>query len=122
MRAVDKLTKSEVLLKEAWADLEGGCYNKAVSASYFAVRLLVEHYIPINTSKDDKIANALKRRLERSVGSRAEDFRRRYLKLFQRRKIADHKPLLFSREEAEGIVREAADLIGELKRLLEGSE
>ncbi len=82
MRAVDKLTKSEVLLKEAWVDLESGCYNKAVSASYFAVRLAVEHYIPINTSKDDKIANALKRKLEGLVGDRAGDFRWRYLKLF----------------------------------------
>lgn len=42
---MSKLIKSKVLIEEALRDLEHGSYNKAVSASYFAVRLLVEHLL-----------------------------------------------------------------------------
>ncbi|MGB9630810.1 MAG: hypothetical protein ACP5KE_02770 [Candidatus Methanodesulfokora sp.] len=64
-----KLDKAEKLLEEAEADIRIGSYNKAVSASYFFVRLTIEHYIKdLKTMKDDKIANALKRSLARKNG------------------------------------------------------
>ncbi len=117
---MSKLIKSRVLMEEAEKDLEHGSFNKAVSASYFSVRLLVEHLIKgLKTSKDDKIANALYRRIEGKIGRKAaSDVRKRYLKLFQSRKIADHKPYLFSREEAEYIVMEAKKLISEIEESL----
>lgn len=48
---MSKLVKAEVLVKEAMEDLKHGCYNKAVSASYFAVRLLTEHFYTIDDDK-----------------------------------------------------------------------
>ncbi len=58
--------KAEVLLREARMDVEHGSYNKAVSASYFPLRLTVEHLIRgLLTTKDDKIANALYREIKR---------------------------------------------------------
>ncbi|MDK2372104.1 MAG: hypothetical protein QI197_01855 [Candidatus Korarchaeota archaeon] len=117
---MSKLIKSRVLIEEAEKDLEHGSYNKAVSASYFATRLLVEHLIGgLKTSKDDKIANALQRRLEERIGEeRARDIKERYLKLFMRRKIADHKPYLFSKDEAEWTVMEAKRLMEEIMEAL----
>ncbi len=117
---MSKLVKSRVLMEEAEKDLEHGSYNKAVSASYFATRLLVEHLIRgLKTSKDDKIANALQRRLEERIGEeRARDIKERYLKLFMRRKIADHKPYLFSKDEAEWTVLEAKRLMEEIMEAL----
>jgi hypothetical protein len=56
--------RSRRLLEEAVRDLEISCYNKAASASYFAVRMLAEEtlrqlgeHIP---RRDDKLANAIK--------------------------------------------------------------
>ncbi len=116
---MDKAEKARILLKEAEDDLLHGNYNKAVSAAYFAVRLTVEHRVRgLRTTKDDKIANALKRTLEVRVGrERAEGARRDYLDLFVRRKTADHRPYSFSREEAEDALEKASRLI----RLVEES-
>ncbi len=116
---MSKLIKSEVLLKEAKKDLEHGSPNKAVSASYFAVRLFVEHVIPdLLTSKDDKIANALyrevKRRANEEVAKRLKDV---YMTLYTYRKMADHRETLFELEESKEIVKMAESLILEIKRI-----
>ena len=111
-----KLRKAELLLKEAKADLEHGSFNKAVSASYFAVRLTVEHFLPdIRTTKDDKLANALFREIKRRKGEeKAKEVKKCFLFLFNERKKADHRPYIFSGEEAFGIVARAESLIEEL--------
>ncbi len=46
--------------------------------------------------------------------------RERYLRLFQRRKIADHRPYLFSREEAKETVMEAKRLMNEIMKAFKG--
>ncbi|MGB9631323.1 MAG: HEPN domain-containing protein [Candidatus Methanodesulfokora sp.] len=116
---MSKLVKAEVLIKEAMEDLNHGCYNKAVSASYFAIRLLTEHFIPnLTTTKDDKIANALFREVERRVNRRkAEEMRYTYLFLFSERKRADHRADLFEKEEAKTIVEKAVSFMEELKEI-----
>ncbi len=55
--------RSKELLRQAIKDLEVGCYDKAVSAAYFAVRKAAEdllkklnEHIP---RRDDKLANAI---------------------------------------------------------------
>ncbi|MEM4969681.1 MAG: HEPN domain-containing protein [Sulfolobales archaeon] len=55
--------RSKKLLEQAIKDLEIGCYDKAVSAAYFAVRKAAEEllrslgeHIP---RRDDKLANAV---------------------------------------------------------------
>ena len=116
---MSKLVKAEVLIKEAVEDLNHRCYNKAVSASYFAVRLLTEHFLPnLMTTKDDKIANALFREVERRSGRRkAEEMRCTFLFLFSERKRADHRADLFGEEEARTVVEKATSLMKELKEI-----
>ncbi len=109
---VSKLEKAKILLSEASEDLRHGSYNKAVSASYFAVRLTAEHFLPIRTSKDDKIANALYRKLREVVGEeRARQVRIDFLEMFAWRKYADHRGVLFDREDAEAAVELARELM-----------
>jgi len=68
---LSKLDKAKKLLEEAETDIKFGNYNKAVSASYFSVRLVAEHYIrDLRTTKDDKIANALKKSLMKKLGEK----------------------------------------------------
>jgi len=108
----DLLKKSEKLIEEAVKDLEMGCYNKAVSAAYFSVKMTTEHLLKgLRTTKDDKVANALKRLLLVKVGEKkAEIVRRRFLALFEARKLADHRPRMLTEEEAEKFVKMAIEL------------
>ncbi len=117
---MSKLIKSKVLMREAKTDLEHGSYNKAVSASYFAVRLLVEHLIPgLKTTKDDKIANALYRAVEGRRGRKvAKSVKARYMELFAYRKMADHHDTLFSLEDSRKIVQMAETLMKEVTEIL----
>jgi len=105
--------KSRRLMDEAVRDLVVGCYNKAVSAAYFSVRLAAESKLRgLKTKKDDKIANALARLLSRSMGKEAsERVKYEYLSLFEARKLADHRPYSFEREDAERLVRRAKKLL-----------
>ncbi len=59
-----KSEKASQLLKEAKQDYELGNYNKTVSASYFACRMLAEHIVEKKQKhiprRDDKLANIFK--------------------------------------------------------------
>ncbi len=114
--------KSDKLMEEAVRDLECGCYNKAVSAAYFSVRMLAEYMMPgLRTSKDDKIANALRRMLSRKVGEdEAERIRSDFLSLFEARKRADHRPFMFEEREAKFFVEMAMGIRGVLLSLGKG--
>lgn len=117
---MSKLRKAEVLMGEAMMDLKMGCFNKAVSSSYFAVRLLVENFLPdLMTTKDDKIANALQREVERREGiEKAREMKLTYLFLFNERKRADHRPDLFGEDEAREVLSKAEYMFGEVRRIL----
>ncbi len=114
--------KSRLLMEEARRDLDAGCPNKAVSASYFAVRMAAESLLRgLRTRKDDKVANALKRLLEPTLGEeRAGEIRNSFLRLFSLRKAADHTPRVFSLEEAREIVREAEAVLVTLEAVRRG--
>jgi len=116
---MSKLDKAEILLREAKEDLKHECYNKAVSASYFAVRLFVESFLPgLMTRRDDKVANALFREIERRTGrEKAEEIKSNYLFLFDQRKKADHRADIFGKE-AEEIVAMAERLMREIEEIL----
>ncbi len=109
---MDLRKKSDVLWDEALKDLDVGCYNKAVSASYFSVRLAAESVLKgLKTSKDDKIANALERVLSKKLGKeRAKEMRDRYMGLYAARKLADHRAFSFDRELASSYVKMAKEL------------
>ncbi len=109
---ISKLEKAKVLISEAKEDLRHGSYNKAVSAAYFSVRLTTEHFLATRTSKDDKIANALYRKIREVIGEEeANQVRLDFLDLFNLRKYADHRGVLFSEEEAREIVEIAENLM-----------
>jgi len=100
-----KFKKAKVLFREACKDLENGCYNKAVSAAYFSVRLMAEVLLKdLKTTKDDKIANAVGRILGREI-------KEEILWLYEERKKADHRPFLFDRERASLVVSKASKLL-----------
>ncbi len=109
---LDLRSKSDELMGESLKDLEVGCYNKAVSAAYFSVRLAAESILKgLKTKKDDKIANALMKVLSRKLGEKkAKELKDEYMALFEARKIADHRPISFSKEMAEFYVRTAEKL------------
>ncbi len=109
-----KVRKSEVLFEEARKDLEMGCYNKAVSAAYFSVRLMAEALIgDIRTTKDDKVANALGRLLGR-------DARESMMWLFGERKRADHRPYFFDESTATLAIEVAKELLERMKGKMKG--
>ncbi len=106
------VNKAMRLMKQAKVDLENGCYDKAVSAAYFSVRMLSETYLKgLRTRRDDKIANALGKKL-------GDQVRLEYLYLFERRKEADHRDKVFGKEEARRIVARAESLFNRLISLL----
>jgi uncharacterized protein (UPF0332 family) len=90
-------------MKEAEDDFKRGNYDKAISASYFAVRMLAEIFLKDLNRKDDKIANALGRALNESV-------RRDFMYLFEKRKEADHRDKIFRMDEAWDILNRARKL------------
>jgi HEPN domain-containing protein len=107
--------RSRRLLEEAIRDLEISCYNKAASASYFAVRMLAEEilkqlgeHIP---RRDDKLANAIKNK-----GLRWEATAMVILYAF--RKKADYEAGV-TREEAELAVKLSMEVHKLLERYLE---
>ncbi len=106
------LDKSASLLREAEVDLKVGCFNKAVSAAYFSVRMAAEAFLlGMRTKKDDKIARGLKRLLTPILGGEgAEEVRLSFLQLFDMRKAADHRPTKMTREDAEFAVGRAREL------------
>ncbi|MBS7247675.1 MAG: HEPN domain-containing protein [Candidatus Freyarchaeota archaeon] len=95
------VVKSKVLLREAKRDIEVGCYNKAVSAAYFALRMVVERYLDSlgapYSKKDDKLANTIQ-----SLGMKEVAYVMRVL--FQARKRADHSDKLFTLKETEDLL------------------
>ncbi len=113
---MDLRGKSDVLWDEALKDLDVGCYNKAVSASYFSVRLAAESVLKgLKTSKDDKIANALERVLSKKLGEKeAKEVKNRYMGLYAARKLADHRAFSFNRELASSYV----EIAGELRKVI----
>ena len=118
----DLWEKSKLLMEEARRDLDAGCPNKAVSASYFAVRMAAESLLRgLRTKKDDKVANALARLLEPVLGEeRARNVRNSFLRLFSLRKAADHTPRVFSAEEAREVVEEAERILAILEAARSG--
>ncbi|MCD6244989.1 MAG: HEPN domain-containing protein [Candidatus Korarchaeota archaeon] len=107
------VNKALRLLKEAEEDLRIGCYDKAVSSAYFSVRMMAELYLKdTKTRKDDKLANALGRKL-------GDEVRKEFLFLFEMRKEADHRDKIFSQSEADKILRRAKRIFNVLLDLLQ---
>ncbi len=81
------MNKSDILLNEAEIDLKLKCFNKSVSASYFAVRKEIEYLARKLGStiprRDDKLINILKHLGKDKLAEET-------LYLYERRKDADY--------------------------------
>jgi len=107
--------RSKELLRQAIKDLEVGCYDKAVSAAYFAVRKATEdllkklgEYIP---RRDDKLANAIE---NKGLTEVAEILRTLYIY----RKDADYGEGV-SEEIAVRCVRDAEKALDIITKIIE---
>ncbi len=92
------MEKVRALIKQAERDLDSSCYDKSVSASYFAARMAAEIFLlnkGIKTipRRDDKLANTVL-----SQGKREEAVK--LLALYGLRKKADYSPYLSTEQNA----------------------
>ena len=95
--------KARLLLREAEADLEAGCYNKCVSSAYFAARMVAETWLKVRGVKDlprrdDKLANLLRNMKLRAIADGL-------MALYKLRKLADYSGVAASLEHAREALR-----------------
>jgi uncharacterized protein (UPF0332 family) len=109
------MNKTYALINEAEIDLRNRCFNKAVSASYFAVRKEIEllatklkSFIP---RRDDKLINILK-----YLGK--SELSEEVLYLYEKRKDADYSETEIDEETAYNCLNIAKRLIGEIRKLI----
>ena len=103
-------------MEEAIKDLEVMCYNKAASASYFAVRMLAEEILRALGEniprRDDKLANAIRNKgLVREATAMAT--------LYSLRKKADYEARVGG-GEAELAVKLSIEVCRSLEEFLNG--
>ena len=111
------MEKHTILESEAEKDVEIGCYNKAVSAFYFALRYLAEILLRrLQCSvprRDDKLANSIE-----SLGLRNTAKSLRFL--YELRKKADYMEESVNKEEIAECVevyeKGKQELLKQLKR------
>ena len=95
------LRKTDSLEREAFIDLEWGCFNKAASALYFALRYMATILLELRGApyprRDDKFANTIK---AQGVPEVAQALRR----LYDLRKIADYSANGVKRQEIDSVM------------------
>ncbi len=98
------LMKAKLLIEQAVRDLELSCFDKAVSAAYFSVRMAAELLTRSRARRDDKLANALGNLM-------GDEFRIKMMALYEFRKRADYRSKMTSEGEAKIAVRDAKQLL-----------
>jgi len=105
--------KALLLLKEAQKDSDIACYNKAVSAAYFAARMATESFLAERVRhlprRDDKLANVLRNLGFESLGATL-------MELYQLRKRADYGEKSMNEEDSRRAIRYAKTLIEKLPK------
>lgn len=102
--------KSEVLLKQAEIDLERGCYEKCVSACYFAVECALNS---VSLSRQGSLPKGYRSRLA-LVGRWFPHLLKDYDSLHRLRVRADHWDDLISEKEAMDSLSTSKRLVKEL--------
>jgi hypothetical protein len=109
------MNKTDTLINEVEIDLRNRCFNKAVSASYFAVRKEIELLATKLKSsiprRDDKLINILK-----YLGK--SELAEEVLYLYEKRKDADYSEIEIDEKTAYNCLNIAKRLIGEIRRLI----
>nr|MDO8081766.1 HEPN domain-containing protein [Candidatus Freyarchaeota archaeon] len=103
--------KALLILKEAQKDSEIKCYNKAVSAAYFATRMATESFLANRIQnlprRDDKLANVL-----RNLGF--APLADKLLLLYEQRKKADYGERIMNKKDSEDAILYAETLLTKL--------
>ncbi|MDT7891957.1 MAG: HEPN domain-containing protein [Thermoproteota archaeon] len=109
------MNKADTLINEAEIDIKNKCFNKAVSASYFAVRkeieLLARSLRSAIPKKDDKLINILKYLGKEELAVQA-------FYLYERRKDADYSEIEINEELAVNCINIAKKLINEIRKFI----
>ncbi len=121
MRYSDYLRKAKIMLKEAEEDLNIGCYNKAVSASWFAVESLLRAIVLKKRKPMPERPNKLISLIHRLLYTEHPD--KKHLahiisSLYEKRKRADHRETLFNRIHAMKSLSQAESIYNELINIL----
>ncbi|BDC17986.1 HEPN domain-containing protein [Acidianus sp. HS-5] len=113
------MDKVDVLLDEAEKDIKVGCYNKAVSASYFAVSMEIEKLgYKLRTTiprRDDKLINILMHLGKDSLAKEA-------MYLYKKRKDADYGYESLKEEDAMKCLEISKRLVQEIGKIIRGYE
>lgn len=112
--------KSSVLLEEAEKDLTSGCYNKTISASWFAVEVFLRGLLLALGMPVPARPNKLISVIHKLIGERLPQYLwvcRLLSKLYDRRRRADHREVLFDETVAENTLREAKRVLAALREI-----
>ena len=114
------IEKSRVLLIEAEKDFENECYNKTVSASWFALETFIRGILLIYGKPVPERTGALIAKIQKLIKERTTfslEFLTKLHVIYEKRKRADHREKIFQREEAEKTLTEAKEIYRKLNRL-----
>ena len=114
------LEKSIVLIEEARKDLEIGCYNKAISASWFAIEILLRALLLFLGKPMMERSGALIGQVQRIFSHSYPDYKSLLPKIhsiYEKRKRADHREIIYGRKEAEEVVKAAKEIIQRIKQI-----
>ena len=111
------LRKSTILLNEAKKDLEIGCYNKAISASWFAIEAILRALLLFLRKPMMERPGALIGQIQRIFNHTYPDYKfllPQIHSIYEKRKRADHRETLYGEKDAELVVRAAEEIISNI--------
>ena len=115
------LKKSDMLLREAKKDLEMNCYNKAISASWFAIETILRAVIIFLGKPMLEKSGALIGQIQRIFRKKFPQYTSLLPKIhsiYEKRKRADHREVLFGEKEASSVVKETEIIVSNIKEIL----
>lgn len=121
MKFESYLKKAKILLEEARKDLINGCYNKAVSASWFAVENLLRALLLRGGKIPPERPNKLISIIHKMLYEKYPD--KRYLipeisSLYEKRKRADHRDTFFDHSQADRAFSQAIEIFKGIEEIL----
>jgi len=117
------IEKSDTLLAEAVQDLKCGCYNKAISASWFAIETLLRGLIlSLNrpmVERSGRLIGQIQRILHDNFPELISIIPKVH-SIYEKRKRADHREIKYNKIEAQKTIKVTRIIITKLKKILKG--
>ncbi|MCD6492001.1 MAG: HEPN domain-containing protein [Candidatus Njordarchaeia archaeon] len=115
------IKKAKIFLREAEVDLKSGCYNKAVSASWFALEMLIKGILTKRQGNAPKKVGNLIVNIGRLMIGKIRDVNlviNDIKIIYEARKDIDHRNLLADKTLSEHILNKTEAIFGILLSLL----